>query len=105
MAEIPVKVFKKDFTLKFEGMPEAVPMPEKKVKVEIIDEEGLKFTAMLSGKSWRKAQATTLEFEHWIGKISGQLSKGDDGLEILAAGIEIFENQRKPPKNEIEQSG
>ena len=36
MAEIPVKVSKKDFTLKFKGMPEAIPMPEKKIKVEII---------------------------------------------------------------------
>jgi hypothetical protein len=98
------KLFKKEITLKFDGsMPEAEPLPDKKVLVKLTDESGTVFSAILNAKSLRKAAATAAELEHWIGAISGQLQKGADGWEIAIAGIQVFEQKIKPPKDEIQE--
>jgi hypothetical protein len=36
----------------------------------------------------------------WAGAISGKLSQGSQGLEIVDAGIQIFEKKSKPSPEE-----
>ena len=103
-AASPTKLFKTEVTLKFDGaMPEAEPLPEKKVRVRLTDESGTVFSAILNAKSLRKAAATAAELERWIGAISGQLQKGADGWEVASAGIQIFEQKIKPAKDDIQE--
>jgi hypothetical protein len=63
--------------------------------------------AGVRAKSWRKAvgvaTANAAEFEMWAGAISGKLSKGSQGLEIVDAGIQIFE--KKPKLSPAESGG
>lgn len=92
---------KSEIVLKFSELPQAKPLPDKKVGVELTDQNGIAFTAILNGKSWRKAEANAAGFEMWGGAISGKLSKGSQGLEIVDAGIQIFE---KKPKLSPEES-
>ena len=91
---------KSEIVLKFAELPQAKPLPDKKVGVELTDQNGIAFTAILNGKSWRKAEANAAGFEMWGGAISGKLSKGSQGLEIVDAGIQIFEKKPKPAPEE-----
>jgi hypothetical protein len=95
------EVVRRDFTLKFNGIPKTEPMPDKKVKVEIVDEQGTKFTAILIAKSFRKAEETAAGLDNWVAAICGELSKNEDGWDILNAGIQIFEKKAKQPKESI----
>lgn len=87
---------KSEIVLKFSELPQAKPLPDKKVGVELTDQNGIAFTAILNAKSWRKAEANAAGFEMWAGAISGKLSKGSQGLEIVDAGVQIFEKKQKP---------
>ena len=91
---------KSEIVLKFSELPQAKPLPDKKVGVELTDQNGIAFTAILNAKSWRKAEANAAEFEMWAGAISGKLSQGSQGLEIADAGIQIFEKKPKPASSE-----
>jgi hypothetical protein len=91
---------KSEIVLKFSELPQAKSLPDKKVGVELIDQNGIAFTAILNAKSWRKAEANAMEFEMWAGAISGKLGKGSQGLEIVDAGIQIFEKKPKPSAEE-----
>ena len=91
---------KSEIVLKFSELPQAKPLPDKKVGVELTDQNGIAFTAILNAKSWRKAEANAAEFEMWAGAISGKLSQGSQGLEIADAGIQIFEKKSKPAPSE-----
>jgi hypothetical protein len=79
---------KSEIVLKFSELPQAKPLPDKKVGVELTDQNGIAFTAILNAKSWRKAEANAAGFEMWAGAISGKLGKGSQGLEIVDAGID-----------------
>ncbi|WP_373545742.1 hypothetical protein [Chamaesiphon sp.] len=92
---------KSEIVLKFSELPQAKPLPDKKVEVELIDQNGIAFTAILNAKSWRKAEANAAGFEMWAGPISGKLGEGSQGLKIVDAGIQIFE---KKPKTASEES-
>jgi hypothetical protein len=85
---------KSEIVLKFSELPQAKSLPDKKVGVELTDQNGIAFTAILNAKSWRKAEANAAGFEMWAGAISGKLGKGSQGLEIVDAGIQIFEKVR-----------
>ncbi len=91
---------KSEIVLKFSELPRAKPLPDKKVGVELTDQNGIAFTAILNAKSWRKAEANVAAFEMWAGAISGKLSKSNQGLEIVDAGIQIFEKKPKPSPEE-----
>jgi hypothetical protein len=91
---------KSEIVLKFSELPQAKPLPDKKVGVELTDQNGIAFTAILNAKSWRKAEANAAGFEMWAGAISGKLGKGSQGLEIVDAGIQIFEKKPKPSPEE-----
>jgi hypothetical protein len=54
---------KSEIVLKFSELPQAKPLPDKKVGVELTDQNGIAFTAILNAKSWRKAEANAAEFE------------------------------------------
>lgn len=86
---------KSEIVLKFSELPTAKPLPDKKVGVELTDQNGIEFTAILNAKSWRKAEASAAGFEMWAGAISGKLGKGSHGLEIVDAGIQVFEKKPK----------
>jgi hypothetical protein len=90
-----------EVTIKFSGaLPAATPVEGKKVQLELTDQNGITFTTQVNAKSWRKAEASVAEFADWAGMISGKLGRTDKGLEILDAGIQIFEKKPKEPKPE-----
>jgi hypothetical protein len=87
---------KSEITIKFSGaLPQSQPAPNKKVEVQVTDQNGIIFTALVNAKSWRKAEGSIAEFAEWAGAISGKLSKTEEGFEIVDAGIQIFEKKPK----------
>lgn len=83
-----------EVTIKINGsLPPAAPTPNKKVQIEITDQNGINFTVILNPKSWKKAEASVAQFADWSGMISGKLGKTEQGLEIIDAGIQIFEKK------------
>jgi hypothetical protein len=64
-----------EITLKFSELPDAIPAPNKKVEIRLIDQNGITFTAPINAKSWRKAEADVAAFEEWGGAVSGKLGK------------------------------
>lgn len=50
----------------------------------------------MNPKSWKKAEASVAQFAEWGGMISGKLGKTEQGLEIIDAGIQIFEKKSRP---------
>ncbi|MEM7592367.1 MAG: hypothetical protein AAF383_12735 [Cyanobacteria bacterium P01_A01_bin.83] len=95
---------KSEITIKFTGgLPEAKPAPNKKVEVNITDQNGVNFSVLLNAKSWRKAESNSQAFTDWVGAISGKLGQADDGgFTIEGAGIQIFEKKPKAPLEEKE---
>ena len=91
-----------EITIKFSGsLPTAQPAPNKKVEIELTDQNGLIFTALVNAKSWRKAEANTSEFADWAGAISGKLGQREGGgFEVIDAGIQIFEKKPKEVKQD-----
>lgn len=96
----PMTEAKAEITLKFSELPEAKPLPNKKVEIELTDQNGLTFTVALNAKSWRKAESNAAEFESWAGMVSGKLGKTDNVFEVLDAGVQIFEKKAKLPLEE-----
>jgi hypothetical protein len=93
---------KSDITLKFNELPEAVPVPSKKVEVTLTDQNGVIFTALINAKSWRKAEADVAAFSDWGGSVSGKLGqRTENGFELVDAGIKIFEKKAKEPQTEV----
>ncbi|MEO0843847.1 MAG: hypothetical protein AAFX46_19740 [Cyanobacteria bacterium J06636_27] len=94
---------KSEITIKFSGgMPEAKPVPNKKMEVSITDQNGVNFSVLLNAKSWRKAESNSQAFADWVGAISGKLGQSEDGFTIEGAGIQLFEKKPKEPKEEKE---
>ena len=94
---------KSEITIKFSELPVAKDLPDKKVQLEFTDQNGLTFTAIVNGKGWRKASTQATEFESWGGVVSGKLGKTELGLQVVEAGIQIFEKvaKAKPPTEEL----
>jgi hypothetical protein len=92
-----------EITIKFSGsLPQAKPAPNKKVEIELTDQNGIIFTALINAKSWRKAETNTSEFADWAGAISGKLGqRTDNGFEVVDAGIQIFEKKPKDVKPDV----
>ncbi|OUL32380.1 hypothetical protein [Nostoc sp. 106C] len=90
-----------EITIKFSGsLPTAKPAPNKKVEIELTDQNGITFTALLNAKSWRKAETNASEFADWAGAISGKLGqRTDNGFEVVEAGVQIFEKKKKEEKS------
>jgi len=87
-----------EITLKFSELPEAKPVPNKKVEIQLTDQNGIVFTALLNAKSWRKAETSAAEFESWAGAVSGKLGQSTaQGFEVVDAGIQVFEKKAKEP--------
>lgn len=95
---------KSEITIKFSGsLPAAKEAANKKVEIELTDQNGIIFTALINAKSWRKAETNTSEFADWAGAISGKLGQREDGgFEVVDAGIQIFE--KKPKEVKLEAS-
>lgn len=92
---------KSEITIKFSGgFPQASPAPNKKVEVNITDQNGVNFSVLLNAKSWRKAEANSQAFADWVGAISGKLGQSEKGFIIEGAGIQLFEKKAKPPKED-----
>lgn len=91
-----------EITLKFSGsLPKALPADNKKVEVELTDQNGVVFTALVNAKSWRKAEASAESFADWAGMVSGKLGRStDQGFEVVDAGVQIFEKKAKEPQPE-----
>lgn len=87
---------KSEITLKFNELPTAITAPNKKVEIELEDQNGVIFTALINAKSYRKAEADVQAFSDWGGAVSGKLgNKTDSGFEVLDAGIKVFEKKAK----------
>lgn len=53
---------KSEITIKFSGsLPTATPVENKKVEIQLTDQNGIVFTAQVNAKSWRKAEANASE--------------------------------------------
>ncbi|BAY87950.1 hypothetical protein NIES267_74740 (plasmid) [Calothrix parasitica NIES-267] len=91
---------KSEVTIKFTGgLPQANPAPNKKVEVNITDQNGVNFSVLLNAKSWRKAESNAQAFTDWVGAISGKLGQASDGgFTIEGAGVQIFERKPKEQK-------
>ena len=87
---------KSEIILKISQLPEAKPAPNNKIEVRITDQNDITFTALLNLKSWKKAVAASETFSSWVGTINGKLAQNNKGLQILDAGIVIFEKKEKP---------
>ena len=87
---------KSEITLKFNELPQATPAPNKKVELELTDQNGIIFTALINAKSYRKAEGEVATFTDWGGAITGKLgSKTEKGFEVVDAGIKVFEKKPK----------
>ena len=87
---------KSEITLKFSELPQAIPAPNKKVELELTDQNGIIFTALINAKSYRKAESDVDTFADWGGAISGKLGgKTERGFEVVDAGIKVFEKKAK----------
>ena len=95
---------KSEVTIKFSGsLPTATPAENKKVAIELTDQNGIVFTAQVNAKSWRKAETSASEFADWAGAVSGKLGKrSENGFEVIDAGIQIFEKKVKETKPDVE---
>ncbi|MHC5676713.1 hypothetical protein [Nostoc sp.] len=94
---------KSEVTIKFSGsLPTAKPAENKKVAIELTDQNGIVFTAQVNAKSWRKAETSASEFADWAGAVSGKLGvRTENGFEIIDAGVQIFEKKAKEPKPDV----
>lgn len=90
-------------TIKFSGsLPTAKPAPNKKVEIELTDQNGIVFTALVNTKSWRKAETNASDFADWAGAVSGKLGQRTaTGFEVVDAGIQIFEKKPRDTKPEV----
>ena len=87
---------KSEITLKFNELPQATPAPNKKVELELTDQNGVVFTALINAKSYRKAEGDIATFAEWGGAITGKLgSKTEQGFEVVDAGIKVFDKKPK----------
>ena len=87
---------KSEITLKFNELPQATPAPNKKVEIELTDQNGVVFTALINAKSYRKAEGDVATFTEWGGAITGKLgSKTELGFDVVDAGIKVFEKKAK----------
>jgi hypothetical protein len=93
---------KSEIIIKFSGsMPVAKSAENKKVEVELADQNGTVFKVLLNAKSWRKAESNAAEYADWAGAISGKLGQQiENGFEIVDAGVQIFEKKPKEVKTE-----
>ena len=94
---------KSEVTIKFSGaLPTATPAANKKVEIELTDQNGIVFTALINAKSWRKAETNASEFADWAGAVSGKLGqRTPNGFEVIDAGIQLFEKKPKEVKPEV----
>ncbi|QIR41936.1 hypothetical protein HCG51_35260 (plasmid) [Tolypothrix sp. PCC 7910] len=94
---------KSEVTIKFSGsLPTATPAENKKVAIELTDQNGIVFTALVNAKSWRKAETSASEFADWAGAVSGKLGqRTEKGFEVVDAGIQIFEKKVKESKSDV----
>ena len=92
-----------EVTIKFSGsLPIAKAAPNKKVEIQLTDQNDIVFTALLNAKSWRKAEANASDFADWAGAVSGKLGQRTaTGFEVVDAGIQIFEKKPKDLKPEV----
>lgn len=96
---------KSEVTIKFSGeLPTSQPAPNKKVEVELTDQNGIVFTALINAKSWRKAESNAAEFADWAGAISGKLGRTEKGFEVVDAGVQIFEKKAKTIEPEVDST-
>ena len=90
-----------EITLKFDELPQALPVENKKVEILLTDQNQVVFSALINAKSWRKAEADATAFTEWGGAISGKLGQQtENGFQVIDAGIKIFEKKAKEPKPE-----
>jgi len=93
---------KSEITLKFNELPEAKPVENKKVEITLTDQNGVIFTTLINAKSWRKAEADAAAFTEWGGAISGKLGQAtENGFQVVDAGIKVFEKKAKEPQPEV----
>lgn len=92
---------KSEIRLKFNQLPEAKPVANKKVELSLTNQNGVVFTALIDAKSWCKAEADVATFSDWGRDVSGKLGQPTtNGFEVIEAGIKVFENKPKESKPE-----
>ena len=89
------KALAKEIKLKCDQLPKGKFTPDKKIEIQLIDEDGIIYTANVSPKSYRQAETDAAEFENWMALVGGKLSITEEGYNILEPTIRIFEEKAK----------
>jgi hypothetical protein len=90
------KVVKREISIKFSTeFPRAIPMPNKLLKVELIDDDEITYIASIKRKHWHTAETDAAEFENWMALVGGKLSITEEGYNILEPTIRVFEEKVK----------
>jgi len=89
-----------ELTIKFTERPQNIPTEGKKATIEIKGENDIAVKAEVNRKSLKKVVTKMDTWENWVAALSGKMqSISTDGVvELVDAGINIFEIKPKEPK-------
>ncbi|WP_265278068.1 hypothetical protein [Nostoc sp. KVJ3] len=94
---------KSEVTIKFSGsLPTATPLPNKKVAIELTDQNGIVFTAQVNAKSWRKLKLAPQNLQTGLGPFLASLvNEQRTGLRSLTQESKLFEKKAKEVKPDV----
>ncbi len=95
-----------ELTIKFTERPQNLPEEGKKVVIEVKSENNVTVKAEVNRKSLKKLMGKMDTFENWVAALSGKIKNisSDGVVELVEAGINIFEIKKKEPKAKSESS-
>jgi len=91
-----------ELTIKFTEKPQNIPEQGKKATIEIKGENDIAVKAEVNRKSLKKVMAKMDTWENWVAALSGKMQSisAEGVVELVDAGINVFEVQKKKPKPE-----
>ena len=89
-----------ELTIKFTERPQNIPEQGKKAIIEIKGENDIAVKAEVNRKSLKKVVTKMDTWENWVAALSGKMQSisADGVVELVDAGINIFEIKKKEPK-------
>ena len=89
-----------ELTIKFTERPQNIPTEGKKATIEIKGENDIAVKAEVNRKSLKKVVTKMDTWENWVAALSGKMQSisADGVVELVDAGINIFEIKQKEPK-------
>ena len=89
-----------ELTIKFTERPQNIPTEGKKATIEIKGENDIAVKAEVNRKSLKKVVTKMDTWENWVAALSGKMQSisAEGVVELVDAGINIFEIKQKEPK-------